>query len=103
MASKRFLMVPEDSSAARMPLPGATMPRATLFSASRFIFTPLSVVIPGRRAAANPESSCLNPVLDSGFGLRPPRNDREFSALLYSQHFHPRQGLAFEPFDAGAA
>src|SRR6185437_11296624 len=37
MASKRFLMVPEDSSAARMPLPGATMARATLFSSSTFI------------------------------------------------------------------
>src|SRR5215475_5030062 len=47
MASKRFLIVPEDSSAARMPLPGATMARATLFNSSRFIalsrnFSPLS-------------------------------------------------------------
>src|SRR5436305_1043780 len=37
MASKRFLMVPEDSSAARMPRPGATMALATLFSSARFI------------------------------------------------------------------
>ena len=37
MASKRFLMVPEDSSAARMPRPGATMAAATLFNSARFI------------------------------------------------------------------
>src|ERR1700754_3842892 len=37
MASKRFLMVPEDSSAARMPLPGVTMARATLLRSARFI------------------------------------------------------------------
>src|SRR5262245_43716418 len=37
MASKRFLMVPEDSSAARMPLPGVTMATATLLSSVRFI------------------------------------------------------------------
>src|SRR5690348_6753887 len=38
MASKRFLIVPEDSSAARMPLPGATMALATLLSSARFMF-----------------------------------------------------------------
>src|ERR1700679_4125057 len=37
MASKRFLIVPVDSSAARMPLPGATMARATLLRSARFI------------------------------------------------------------------
>src|SRR5215470_13032293 len=37
MASKRFLMVPEDSSAARMPLPGVTMATATWLSSVRFI------------------------------------------------------------------
>src|SRR5437763_17131338 len=37
MASKRFLIVPEDSSAARMPLPGVTMARATLLRSARFI------------------------------------------------------------------
>src|SRR3954452_22698266 len=37
MASNRFLMVPEDSSAARMPLPGATMAVAILLSSVRFI------------------------------------------------------------------
>src|SRR5262245_53615737 len=37
MASKRFLIVPVDSSAARMPLPGAVMATATLLSSARFI------------------------------------------------------------------
>src|ERR1035441_1354060 len=37
MASKRFLIVPEDSSAASRPLPGATMARATLLRSARFI------------------------------------------------------------------
>src|SRR6516164_4346015 len=37
MASKRFLIVPLDSSAARMPRPGATMASATLLSSVRFI------------------------------------------------------------------
>src|SRR5215467_13572563 len=45
MASKRFLIVPEDSSAAKMPRPGATIACATLFNSARFIgpsSTPLS-------------------------------------------------------------
>src|SRR5689334_19904409 len=37
MASKRFLIVPEDSSAARMPRPGATMALAILFRSARFM------------------------------------------------------------------
>src|SRR5690242_704613 len=37
MASNRFLIVLEDSSAARMPLPGVTMARATLLRSARFI------------------------------------------------------------------
>src|SRR2546429_7409664 len=39
MASNRFLMVPDDSSAARLPRPGATMASATLLSSARFITT----------------------------------------------------------------
>jgi hypothetical protein len=35
IASKRFLIVPDDSSAARMPLPGATMAKATAFRMKR--------------------------------------------------------------------
>src|SRR5258706_13825345 len=37
MSSKRFLIVPEDSSAASRPLPGTTMVRAILLSSARFI------------------------------------------------------------------
>src|ERR1700682_5582746 len=37
MASKRFLIVPEDSSAASKPLPGATMARAIVLRSARFI------------------------------------------------------------------
>src|SRR5437868_5245756 len=40
MASNRFLMVPEDSSAARMPLPGVTMALAILLSSARFMRVP---------------------------------------------------------------
>src|SRR5882724_10527474 len=43
MASKRFLMVPEDSSAARMPRPGATMALATLLSSARFMVSSISL------------------------------------------------------------
>src|SRR5579884_2109555 len=43
MASNRFLMVPVDSSAARMPRPGATIAAATLFNSLRFI-SPSSAV-----------------------------------------------------------
>src|ERR1700730_4511859 len=37
IASKRFLIVPEDSSAARMPLPGVTMASAILLRSARFM------------------------------------------------------------------
>src|SRR4030081_291737 len=56
MASKRFLIVPEDSSAASMPLPGATMARATLLRSARFIdasfraLLSLQVKVDGSRA-----------------------------------------------------
>src|SRR5882672_12713931 len=57
MASKRFLIVPEDSSAASMPLPGATMARATLLRSARFIdasfraLLSLQVKVDGSQAA----------------------------------------------------
>jgi hypothetical protein len=39
-------------------------------------------VIPGRRAAANPESMHTGlRDMDSGFGLRPPRNDKSRDAV----------------------
>src|ERR1700692_3546293 len=56
MASKRFLIVPEDSSAASMPLPDATMARATLLRSARFIdasfraLLSLQVKVDGSRA-----------------------------------------------------
>src|SRR5215475_10501477 len=37
IASKRRLIVPVDSSAAKMPLPGATIAFATLFNSTRFM------------------------------------------------------------------
>src|SRR3984957_7782404 len=37
MSSKRFLIVPDDSSAASRPLPGVTMALATLLSSARFM------------------------------------------------------------------
>ena len=40
MLSKRFLIVPLDSSAARMPLPFATIARAIDSSSLRFILLP---------------------------------------------------------------
>src|SRR5437764_5042384 len=46
MVSKRFLMVPDDSSAARIPRPGATIALATLLSSVRFI-EPLLSSSPG--------------------------------------------------------
>src|SRR5690349_6367122 len=52
MVSNRFLMVPEDSSAARMPRPGATMALATLLSSARFINSSQSV----RRGGGRPGS-----------------------------------------------
>src|SRR5665213_4189835 len=72
MASKRFLMVPVASSAARMPLPFAVMASATLFSSARFIRALLEMSI--------------DPL-----------------ASLLPQNLHPRQRLAFHPFQEGAA
>src|SRR4030081_2942312 len=48
MASKRFLIVPEDSSAASMPLPGATRARATLLRSARFIDASSRALFPCR-------------------------------------------------------
>src|SRR4249919_971202 len=73
MTSKRFLIVPEDSSAARMPLPGATMACATLFNSSRFIFSSIA------SAAVPPDGMC--------------------STSFYSQHLDPGQALTLEPFE----
>jgi hypothetical protein len=40
MLSKRFLIVPLDSSAAKMPLPLATIARATFSNSLTFMTTP---------------------------------------------------------------
>src|SRR5215831_18962508 len=105
MASKRFLIVPEDSSAARMPLPGATMASATLFNSSRFIAFSLSIVVPARAESVNPESripriqnTCTWLRVPGSRTALAPRDGRSISRLFYSQHLNSRQGLAFEPF-----
>src|SRR5215204_1441208 len=74
MASKRFWMVDELSSAARMPLPGCTIAFATLLSWSRFIVL-------------------LQPLLACCLRRRRLRPER----------FHARQRLAFEPLEERAA
>src|SRR6185369_1306916 len=110
MASKRFLMVPEDSSAARMPLPGATMAVAILLSSVRFIERssqndsalacenrPLSgncrdnvgrrglVVIPGCAEGAGPES--ITPAC--GYGLRASPYQAFVALALFLSRFFP--------------
>src|SRR5438874_728386 len=75
MASNRFLIVPEDSSAARMPRPGATMASATLLSSARFMCSLHLSVSPARGGDI---------------------------ASFYPQHLDPRQDLALEPFEEGA-
>src|SRR3990170_7387665 len=57
MASNRFLIVPEDSSAARMPLPGVTMARATLLRSARFIGAFSSAISCQSRCGPNPCNS----------------------------------------------
>src|SRR4051812_23602406 len=75
-------MVPEDSSAARMPRPGAVIATATLFSSARFIAL----------------SSCQ-------FSEMGPRRTTAAGRLgsFYSQHFDSGEGLALHPFEKGAA
>src|SRR5258708_33694873 len=84
MASKRFLMVPVDSSAARMPLPGAVMALATLLRSARFISPSPGFV--GSR---------------SRIGLRP--SGMTPSASLLPQNLDPWQRFALHPFQEGAA
>src|SRR5262249_44122893 len=95
MASKRFFMGPEGSSAARMPRPGAPMATAVLLSSARFI-------------AAS--SHCSSVIPDFAVPRRDWQRvrDRRFGSALMSlssgaQHLDTRQGLALEPFEEGAA
>ena len=85
MASKRFLMVPVDSSAARMPRPGATIASATLFSSARFIAV---------SSKFGSQSGDAGLILYSRAAVW---------SLRYQQHFDARQRLAFQPFQEGAA
>src|SRR5690349_17876718 len=86
MASKRFLMVPVDSSAARMPLPGAVMASATLLRSARFIRPLLYLEF-----------------FDLKFlRFRPGRTEHR-SASLLPQNLDPWQRLALHPFQEGAA
>src|SRR3954468_18161894 len=85
MASKRFLMVPVDSSAARMPLPGAVMASATLLRSARFIHPLLNL------------ESCFRIL------ACPAGPDRRRSASLLPQNLDPWQRFALHPFQEGAA
>src|SRR5215471_3084708 len=89
IASKRFLMVPDDSSAARMPRPGATMASATLLSSARFIATLLH-----RCAFIDDFAASLR---------RWQRADRFCRPLCDPEHLDPRQRLALQPLEKGAA
>src|SRR5712691_1027215 len=95
MASKRFLIVPEDSSAARMPRPGATMASATLLSSARFIEASVDPAI----------SPAILPSLDAlGKGLlASPFISTAGTASSHFEHFHARERLALEPFEERAA
>src|SRR5689334_5599901 len=107
-------MVPEDSSAARMPLPGATIAVAILLSSVRFIerssqndsalarenrpFSGNCRVNVGRRvkgeaghSGARPLARARNPLIrvdggtmDSGLALRAPRNDGACPYVAYA-------------------
>src|SRR5215470_15189090 len=94
MESKRFLIVPEDSSAARMPRPGATMASATLLSSARDIRSLRHVEFDPDFAASfrrwqRADGATLN--IHSRRGLFRP------------QYLDPRQRLALEPFKERAA
>src|SRR5882672_12826477 len=61
MASKRFLIVPDDSSAASMPLPGVTMASATLLRSARFIGASSNALLLAsqtRRFSGNSQQNC---------------------------------------------
>src|SRR5581483_3733739 len=89
MASKRFLMVPVDSSAARMPRPGAVMASATLFSSARFIA--LSLI----RSPGDLWTMLQGAIRCVGTA--------RLIVLFYPQHLHTRQGFPFHPLQEGAS
>src|SRR6266566_855210 len=80
-------MVPDDSSAARMPRPGATMAWATLLSSARFIATSsISWSIHGDFAGSSRGWQRAIPP------LRPPAD---------SDHLDTRQSFTLQPFEEG--
>src|SRR4051812_32813503 len=87
MASNRFLMVPVDSSAARMPLPDAVMASATLLRSARFIACSLMPVVD------DPET-IFGAVGCAAMGL---------SELFLPQDLDAGQGLALHPLQESAA
>src|SRR5579883_3117395 len=82
MVSNRFLMVPVDSSAARMPRPGATIASATLCNSTRFIALSSMFGACGRHYASSAA--------------------RRGSGKCF-QHLHARQRLALQKFEERAA
>src|SRR6516165_7392751 len=81
-------MVPVDSSAARMPRPGATMASATLFNSLKFIFVSRTF---GAGDSAGIFRICT--LFTGG----------SWSGFRNEQHFYARQGFAFERLQKGAA
>src|SRR6476620_12060031 len=82
-------MVPDDSSAARMPRPGATMASATLLSSARFIAFSFVFGICVKFAA----SPCCWQRGD----------DPKYRPSFCPEHLDPGQGFALQPFEEGAA
>src|SRR5690242_13462419 len=100
MASKRFLMVPVLSSAARMPRPGSTSAPAILFNASRFTFPPLPrdpSSMDGVRLAR------LKGKRQAGAAPFPAFPARSSSADLALERLDAGESLALHPFQEGAA
>src|SRR3977135_1085741 len=82
-------MVPDDSSAARMPRPGATMASATLLSSARFIAFSVVFEI---RVEFSANSRCWQR-----------GDDQKCRPSFCPQHLYPWQGFALQPFEEGAA
>src|SRR4029078_11616837 len=89
MASKRFLMVPVDSSAARMPLPGVVMASATLLSSARFIAVSLISLSGDSRSIAHRAFGCIGSL--------------SFSPLFSPQDLDAGQVFPFHPLQKRAA
>src|SRR5216684_8029665 len=84
MSSKRFLIVPEDSSAASRPLPGATMAKAILLRSARFIdassesTVSLQVKVDGSQA--NPQEYANKKIAIENANRKAPIRKRQASA-----------------------